>query len=307
VVEDLSTGAFLNVFRTFAALRGNPKTMYSDNGTNFVGAQKELKPVIESLSEEGEFQDELISRGVQWHRYPPHGPHWGGLHEALVKSAKRALRHALDVGQRRRYLREHELVTLYAEVTGFLNNRPLTYASSDPADGYLTPNHFLMPGRHHHAETPPNLQAAGPYRGSYEHVQWLTNEFWKVWLREYLPALTTRAKWQSISRNAAVNDLVLVLDHQMPRDHWRLGRVIQVFTGRNGRVRSCRLRTIRRKKFDGRAGKVVGLRGDTIIRQEDKVFIDRPVTQLVLLRAADQEPALLPPAQVPAVTDGEDV
>jgi hypothetical protein len=305
VVEDLSTSAFLNCFRVFAMARGWPDTVYSDNGTNFVGAQKELLPTVESLAAGDEFQSEMVQRGVKWTRYPPHAPHWGGVHEAMVKAAKKALRHALDMSEKRRLLREHELITIYAEVTIFLNDRPLTYASDDPKDGYLTPAHFLYPGRYHpNAEPPPGLVNAGPYRESYERVQWIVNEIWRVWLMDYLPTLMTRAKWQTRQRDAMVNDIVLVLDDNMPRGHWRMGRVVEVFRGKNGYVRSCRLRTIRRKRFD-KDGNIMGLRGDSTINPSDHKYIDRPITRLVLLRAADQEPALPLPA-VPAVINLED-
>jgi hypothetical protein len=198
------------------------------------------------------------------------------------------------------------LITVYAELTTFLNNRPLTYASDDPQDGYLTPAHFLLPGRQDpNPETPPHLLAAGPYRGSYEHVQWIINELWRTWLREFLPTLTTRAKWQSRQREAAVNDIVLVVDDGLPRDHWRMGRIVEVFRGCRGHVRSCRLRTIRQRKFDA-DGNLLGLKGDSIIRPQDKVFIDRPITRLVLLRAADQEPALSLPIAPSMATDGAD-
>jgi hypothetical protein len=144
VVEDASTGAFLNALRCFTALRGSPRTIYSDNGTNFVGAGRELKPVMERLSEDKDFQEELVQRGITWQRYPPLAPHWGGVHYALIRSAKSAMRHVLEIGEKMRLLRDYELATLYSEVTGFSNNRPLTYTSNDPADGYLTPNNFLL-------------------------------------------------------------------------------------------------------------------------------------------------------------------
>lgn len=43
LVSDLSSSAFLAALRRLAARRGTPRHMYSDNGTNFVGANKQLK------------------------------------------------------------------------------------------------------------------------------------------------------------------------------------------------------------------------------------------------------------------------
>ena len=71
---------------------------------------------------------------------PPGGSHHGGIFEALIKSAKKALRAIL--GESR--TTDEELLTAVVEVEGILNSRPLTYCSSDPNDeNVLTPNHFL--------------------------------------------------------------------------------------------------------------------------------------------------------------------
>jgi len=48
VVSDLSTDAFLAAFDRFVARRGLPNDVYSDCGTNFVGADKQLRSLINS-------------------------------------------------------------------------------------------------------------------------------------------------------------------------------------------------------------------------------------------------------------------
>ena len=225
-------------------------------------------------------------RGISWQRYPPLAPHWGGVHEALVRSAKNAIKRVLDASEKRKLMRDFELSTLYAEVTSFLNNRPLTYCSDDPKDGYLTPNHFLMPGRHFVDDrNPPRSQDASCYTDSYRRVQYLANQVWDTWLREYLPALTTRAKWQSQERDAQVGDVVLILDANLPRDHWRMGRIEEVYVGKNGRVRSAKVRTVKARAYD---------KDGTLVSTSSEVtFVERAVTKLCLLQAADQAPASL--------------
>jgi len=125
---------------------------------------------------------------------------------------------------------------------------------------------------------------------------------WDVWLREYLPALTTRSKWQARVRNLAINDLVLIIDRDMPRDHWRMGRVIEVFKGKNNCVRAANILTIHKKQKDHQ-GLFRGLKGDLQLRAKDTVVIQRPVTGLVLLRPSDQEPALPLPLRRDAVVE----
>ena len=49
VSQGYSTDAFLQVLRRFSSLRGWPKKIFSDNGTQFVAASKELCSVVKGL------------------------------------------------------------------------------------------------------------------------------------------------------------------------------------------------------------------------------------------------------------------
>ena len=95
VVTSLTTDAFIAALRRFIACRGNPKTMYIDNGTNFQGAANELHDVYKMLQSTSQMvivQDFLATEGCDWKFIPPHGPHFRGLWEAAVKSMKYHLR-----------------------------------------------------------------------------------------------------------------------------------------------------------------------------------------------------------------------
>jgi hypothetical protein len=216
------------------------------------------------------------------------------------------MRKALEVGESRRLLREHELAALLGEVTGLLNGRPLTYLSDDPQDGWLTPNHFLRPGdQDPNPPTPPGADLATQYKKSYERVQALTNIFWEEWTRNYLPTLQTRAKWQAAARDTRVNDLVLICDLGLPRNCWRVGRVVEVFPGKNNRVRAARIRTIHPRKIDF-AGNMTGLKPDLVVRPQDVTEVVRAVTKLCLLRGAELEPNLSHPSPAGAVPEEVD-
>lgn len=71
----------------------------------------------------------------------------------------------------------------------------------------------------------------------------MVNVFWKRWTREYLPILQVRQKWQIVGRNLAKDDIVLVADKSSPRNCWPLGRILEVYPGRDGLIRSARLKT----------------------------------------------------------------
>ena len=70
--------------------RGLPEEIYSDNGTNFIGGNKELKELITNLDEETR-KESLANRGGKWFFNPPLAPHFGDVHDSMIKAAKRAV------------------------------------------------------------------------------------------------------------------------------------------------------------------------------------------------------------------------
>jgi hypothetical protein len=92
LVPDLSTEAFIAALRCFTARRGLYTNIYCDNGTNFVGAEKEIRRIVtekefvKSIEKYGNYQ------GTKFYFVPPCSPHMGGLWEAGVKSVKYHLR-----------------------------------------------------------------------------------------------------------------------------------------------------------------------------------------------------------------------
>jgi len=80
VVTSLATEAFLAALRCFIARQGKPRTLYSDNGTNFQGASNELYEIYNMLhtsSQMTRIQDFLTSEECDWKFIPPHAPHFG--------------------------------------------------------------------------------------------------------------------------------------------------------------------------------------------------------------------------------------
>jgi len=79
VVEDYTTAGFLAAFRRFVSRRALPAHMYSDNGTNFHGADRELRASLQAMRSDSTLQANLVNDGVQWHFIPPAAPHFGRL------------------------------------------------------------------------------------------------------------------------------------------------------------------------------------------------------------------------------------
>ena len=76
-------------------------------------------------------------------------------------------------------------------------------------------------------------------RKRWREAQTLTDHFWRRWLREYVPALTERRKWRTRSQtDAQIGDLVLVVEDNLPRGRWNLGRIVKTFPGDDGLIRT---------------------------------------------------------------------
>ena len=233
---DLTAGGFINCLVKFMARRGKPRTIRADNGTNFVGAERELREAIEAMDREV-ITRELLDRGIDWAFNPPHASHMGGVWERQIRSVRRVILGLV----RQEVMTDETFTTLLAAAEGIINNRPLVAATDDPASlEALTPNNLLMIKD---AQSPPGDFDRPDPRQRWKHVQFLVNVFWERWLREYLPTLRTRSKWTTEERNVTAGDLVLVIDYTAPRDEWRLGRVVQAHPGPDGLVRSARIYT----------------------------------------------------------------
>ena len=136
----LDTDSFLNAFYRMVNRRGLPREMLSDNGGNFVRANKELRELIEVLDQD-RMSVSTANQGVIWHFNPPLAPHFGGVHETMIKAAKRAVYAILSNAD----ITDEELSTAFTGAEALLNSRPLTYQSANPDDDVpLTPNHFLI-------------------------------------------------------------------------------------------------------------------------------------------------------------------
>ncbi|XP_043064513.1 uncharacterized protein LOC122320468 [Drosophila ficusphila] len=128
----------------FVGRRGLPKTVHCDNGTNFVGASNRMKEFGERLKAElTGVQRYASEEGVSFAFIPPRAPHFGGLWEGAVKSAKGLLLRTAG----RALLTADELTTFLVGVEATLNSRPIGPLSQDPNDGQaLTPAHLLIGG-----------------------------------------------------------------------------------------------------------------------------------------------------------------
>ena len=184
----LDTDSFLNAFYRMASRRGLLEEMFSENGTNFKGAGSELKMLLSEL-DESKINAAVANKGVKWHFNPPLGPHFGGAHESMIKSALKAINALLGKAD----ITEEELMTAIIDADGLISSRPLTYQSAIHEDDVpLTPNHFLH-GQIGGQFVPTSVDETqfNP-RKRWRRIQELVRHFWYRWLREWLPGLSAR-------------------------------------------------------------------------------------------------------------------
>ena len=259
VAHAMNTDSCINALRRFISRRGQVTEIWSDNGTNLVATNRELKQNIQQWNE-SKIRQEMLQANIDWKFSPPTGSHYGGVWERQI----RTVRQILNVILRLQSLTDESLLTFMCEVETTLNSRPLTTTSFDL--NYvepLTPNHLLLlKGK---PNLPPGIfvKTDNYPRRRWRQVQFLADLFWKRWLREYLPQLQQRQKWLKPMRNFEIGDIVLIMDDNAPRNSWSMGRITSVLPDQKGEVRRVKVKVAARE-------------------------LERPIAKLCLLLEADQ-------------------
>ena len=187
VAQSLDTESCLAAVTKFIARSGYPNTIFSDNGTNFVGAANELKAFMNKW-DKAKIESDLAQKKIVWKFDPP----------------------------------------------GALGAQDLTA---------LTPNHFLLGRENANAPFMPSSERYHDLRKSFKTAQAYADMIWKRWTREYLPQWNQRSKWSKEHvRNLKEGELVWLVDDSVKRCEYKLGRIIEIFTGNDGVVRSARVK-----------------------------------------------------------------
>lgn len=238
IANSLTSDSALMAIRRMTARRGQPIELHSDNGTNFVGAENELKKCLMEMSQE-KIKSSLSTQKIKWIFNTAAAPHMGGVWERMVKSVKKVLYIIL----KEHHPSEELLHTVLLEVESIVNTRPISYVSSNQEDlDALTPMHFLIGS----ANTD-NITGVFKPGDVYGRKQWkiaqiMSNRFWQRWIKEFLPLLQKRSKWHQVSKSVRVGDVVAFPNSTLKND-WKLARIVKTFPGRDGQVRSVEVTT----------------------------------------------------------------
>ncbi|XP_055907234.1 uncharacterized protein LOC129942362 [Eupeodes corollae] len=245
LVGDLSSIAFLSALDRFVARRGKPCEIWSDNGTNFVGAKRLLNELYNHLCSQQHNNiviDHLSKDNISWKFIPPSSPHFGGLWESGVRSIKLHLKRVIGDT----ILTYEEMYTLLTKIEALLNSRPM-WQTSDCDPIALTPSHFLIGEAYTAVPQPDVSNSVISIKTNWSLLQAMLQGFWKRWHAEFLTSLQQRSKWQKSQPNLEVDDVVLLKEPNLPPSKWIVGRIIKTHPGADEK---CRVVTIRTKFGD---------------------------------------------------------
>lgn len=249
LVSDMSSQKFILALRRFISRRGNCKVFYSDNAKTFKCASKDIQ-AFNDIMRKNELQNFLSSEGITWKFMVEMAPWWGGFYERLMRSIKEPLKKILGRAQ----LSFEEIMTVLAEIENVLNQRPLTYVCNELTEPEsLSPAHFLFAGQKkeypfNFAEIliPDSTKVTKDLLLRRKRYQTrLLSQLWTKWRREYMLNLRNFHYFGTpdAKRELSVDDVVLVQGNQKSKFLWNLGRITEVFKGRDGLVRSCVVKT----------------------------------------------------------------
>ena len=277
--NSMETDSFLNALRRLIAVRGPVRSLSCDCGSNFIGAERELAKALQDKRVEEHLQEQ----GCTFKFNPPHASHMGGVWERQIRSVRRILSRLLD--QSGTNLDDESLRTFCCEAAAIVNSRPLTVENlNDPLGGVpISPNQLLTMKSGVVLPPPGSFERPDLYaRKRWKRVQYLANEFWHQWKREFLHTLQPRQKWTKPQRNFQVGDIVLMVEENQPRNVWPLARVESISEAADGKVRRVKIRLANRN-IDNKG-----------LRQREPTTLERPIHKLVLLveqKELEQQPA----------------
>ena len=273
MLDDMTTDAFINGLRCFISIRGKVQQIRSDQGSNFVGAKNELATALKELKNE-RIEHYLANQDCEFVFNPPSASHRGGVWERQIRTIKAALDGITQLCPGR--LDDSSLRTVFYEAMAIVNSRPLTVDTMNSATSPepLTPNHILTMKSSVPLPPPGHFLPQDMYlRKRWRRVQYLVEQFWSRWRKEYLQNLNRRQRWAKERRNVKTGDVVLLAEPDMPRNEWSLGLVTQAEEGPDNLVRKVKVKVAREGKLSS---------------------LERPVQKLVVLVEAQ------PPKSGPA-------
>jgi hypothetical protein len=235
LVSSLTYEAFIGTLKCFIARRGLIEHLYSDNGSNFVETNRELKTFFKPEEFLRHVHDYAAKTQFQWHFIAPNLPHFGGLYEAGVKSLKYHWKRIVS----KALLTFEEFSTLITQIEACLNSCLLRALSNDPNDpSYLSPGHFLIGAQLSSLPEPDFTNATMNSLFTWQQVQCFNEQLCKRWSSDYLNSLQQRSKWHNKRPDRQPGMPVRLREDNLPRTSWKLAIISETLPGPRGTWKS---------------------------------------------------------------------
>ena len=248
-LHSMNTDCVVRALVKFSSLFPGVKNIVTDQGTNFKGADRETKNAV-ALWNDATDDPALHAVGINWSFGPANCGAVGGVWERIIQIAKNHLKSVLK-GQN---VDADTFETLLFSVMGIMNRRPLTPASADVDDlMVLSPAHFLYPHlyvNNTNSILPPAPADTRVLRGTWEETRKLIDAFWKTWSQSYLQELRKRSKWTNVTDGPKLGQLVLITDPNLPRETWRVARVVEIVGSEKNIPRRFVVEDAKKRRYD---------------------------------------------------------
>ena len=239
VVSAMDTTSFILALRRFFAIRGTVSKIYSDRGSNFLGAINEIADI-------GKIQDYISSsHNISWVLNPARASNYGAIFERKIGCLKSVFFSTMKLLGHRCLSRE-EFSTFMQEAVSTVNSTPLWSVSNHPDDpSPLCPANLLTLKDHPNPPTIENFSEGDLYESGkrrWRRIMWLSLQFWVRWRRYYLLELQERNRWRKPNHNIKVGDVVLIKG-KSKRNDWPIGRITSAEPSSDGLVRRVKVTT----------------------------------------------------------------
>ena len=251
----MTTNEFLLAMRRFVSRRGSPKFMISDNGSQIKLANDILDKLWKKIVKDEEVLSYISEKAIQWKFITEYSPWKGGFYERLVGLTKNTLRKTLG----RSKLTQTQMLTMVMETEAVINSRPLLYVDNDIKSGHcITPADFTsLNSKIGFPDMSDDEDQDFGENSTYMEIlkSWkvgnrILNNFWRIWVLEYLPALTQRKMLANkrqkgvLDRSPSIGEIVIIKEDNQPRGRWKMGKVVELIKGEvDGVERAAKLIT----------------------------------------------------------------
>jgi hypothetical protein len=262
LLKDMTANSIIGAIRRATGRESYLKTVYSDNGSNFVGAiNEQFKNADEAEKALGfEAANKL---NVTWHFIARYSPWMGGAWERLIGTIKKVLNQILLNQEPDDWILRDALM----EVEIFMNKRPLTHTPINPDDPRpLTPNDGILRGPNQRENINVINESDEFFKLNYKRAQILGNRLIERFSKEYLQTINNLSKKSLLRKNLIIGDVVLVTEPNQPRKEWEMGVITKVYPSKDGVSRTIDVKmkdgSVQVRRSVGRCA-LVDIRGES--------------------------------------------